>query len=106
MSITFKQIADRWKWDGVCATRRRIRLAVKVTGNPYGITCGGVPYVRPKVGMRVKVSPSVLGTIVAVKPSRRDPQTVIDTDDGRRVYLYQTALYGYSVLGDEKKART
>ena len=97
---TVREITDRWRWDDVGATRRKIQLAVKVTKNVFGITCGGVPYVRPKAGDRVRTSAGATGTIVSVKLSvrDRDPEAVIDTDDGRRVYLFQTAICGYSVV--------
>jgi hypothetical protein len=69
-------------------------LAIRRTGNPYGITLCGRPYVRPRLGMRVTCWTGEAGRIVALR-GRRDPAARIRIGRDRVVYLYQTALLGY-----------
>lgn len=75
-------------------------LAVKRTGNLYGITLGGSRYVAPAAGMRVTLDRTKSGLILEVlKPLRPggDPETKIQLDSGETIYRFQTALSGYSV---------
>ena len=102
---TQAQIRARWKWDaGFKPTRENIRSAIMMTGNEYGITVHGVPYLFPVVGMRVKTDyyRGELGTIEKVGESLSpdvDPEVQIRLDIGKQiVYLHQTAIIGYVVL--------
>lgn len=97
-SLEFSHITDRWKWDGLRATRRRVAVAVRLTGNDFGITLCGRPYLVPRVGMRVETYDGLHGRIVGLR-GRRDPQATIRLTDGRTAFLYQTALRGYRILG-------
>jgi hypothetical protein len=92
-------VRRRWKWDNVKATPQAIRLAVQRTGNCYGITLHGKPYIDPKLGMSVTTSGGQNGIIVEVrKPMARggDPEVKIKHGNGHS-YLFQTALNGYTV---------
>ncbi len=95
----FDQIAKRWHLDGKTATPAKVRLAIKRTSNSYGITLGGRPYVAPRIGQRVILGPRDSGTIVRLTRTEFsvEPQSRIVTDDGRIVFLFQTALRGYSI---------
>ena len=95
--IDFAEIAARWKWDGLRATRRRVAVAVRRTGHPLGITCHGRPYLEPRVGMRVVTYDGRRGKIIGLR-GRGEPVAFVKLSDGRTVHLYQTALRGYSVL--------
>jgi len=97
------KIRARWQLDPmpVKATRANIKLAVRRTRNSFGITCQGRPYVDPFVGMSVESSRGEAGTILAVrKPMQRngDPEVQIRTATGRTIYLFQTAINGYTAL--------
>lgn len=107
MKITLRDIQERWSWDEipVPATAARIRLAIKQTRNSYGITAQCKPYIHPRKGMTVQLCCSryreETGVIVDVmKPLYKggDPEVCIKTDRGRIIYLFQTALHGYSVI--------
>lgn len=101
--ISESVIRDRWDWDGMgwFASPSAIALAVKRTGNPYGITKSGQPYIAPEVGMRVKFDGESLGRIsevLNVVDGDRDPEVRIEKDTGGFRYGCQTALFGYSVV--------
>lgn len=100
-SPTYREIAELWESHGVRPTRAKVRLAVKRTGNCYGITSNAKPYRAPRVGDRVSECGMLgeHGTIVALKRPWKgcEPQATIYTDSGRRVYLFQTALIGYTI---------
>jgi hypothetical protein len=103
--MNFSHITDRWKWDGLRATRLRVAVAVRRTGNDFGITLSGRPYLVPRVGMRVESYDGRPGRIVALRGRRgRDPQATIRLTDGRTVYLYQTALRGYRILARRRSS--
>ena len=94
-----RSVRRRWKWDSVKATPHAIRMAVRRTGNCYGITLHGKPYIDPILGMLVTTSRGQDGIIVEVrKPLVRggDPEVKIKHGDGHS-YLFQTALNGYIV---------
>lgn len=95
------QIRARWGWNKgyARATRQNIRLAVRRTRNSFGITGSGRPYVQPVAGMRVLTYANEPGVIAAVrKPLFRngDPEVLIQLDNGRRAFLFQTAINGYT----------
>ena len=96
---TEAKIRARWRWDkGYPATRANIKLAVRRTGNPYGITAAGRPYLAPVIGMRVVTYAGERGKIVAINPKHRphDPEVAIELEsNGRRIYSVQTSLRGY-----------
>jgi hypothetical protein len=95
------QIRARWQWDKmpVVASRANIDLAVRRTGQSYGLAMNGRPYVAPVVGMTVETYHGEIGEIVEVrKPMSRggDPEVKIALPVGGPVYLFQTASFGYS----------
>lgn len=100
MRPTEDQIRARWRLDKlpVKATRENIALAIRRTGNPYGITCHGLPYVEPCVGMKVVTTSGKKGKIVEVRKPMLpggDPEVRIRTRAGDH-FLFQTAINGYS----------
>lgn len=64
-----------------------------------------MPYVQPKVGMRVITNRNDKGVIVEIrKPLVRggDPSVKIALDKGSHAYLFQTALNGYEFAAPNK----
>lgn len=105
LTVDFPNITDRWKLDGLRETRRRVAVAVRRTGNDFGITLCGRPYLVPRVGMRVETYDGRHGRIVGLRGRRgRDPLATIRLADGLTVYLYQTALCGYFVLPGKRSS--
>lgn len=104
MQYPLSKIKERWGWDGAAAlaTRTNAKLAVKLTGNSYGVTVRALPYLKPWVGMEVKTSSGETGKIVALNFQMRnpniklkDPSAKIELADGSFNYLFQTAMNGY-----------
>ena len=104
---TEAQIRRRWYWGKppVPATRENIRLAIRRTGNCYGLTPAAIPYAAPRVGMRISTvhHRPCTGTIVEVrKPLKRggEPALTIQLDDPARppISPFQTAQPGYRAL--------
>ena len=100
----FREIAAVWKRCGFRATRARVQLAVKRTGNCYGLTGEANPYIAPRVGMRVAAAynPRWRGRIATLR-GQGDPEAKIQFDDGGTAYLHQTAIFGYMVLAKKRK---
>lgn len=100
--ITIRKIRARWKLDGYKkVSKPAILRAIRRTRNSYGITCQGVPYVSPRVGMRVVCCTHGNGEIIAIgKPltPAGDPEVTIKTAAGTTIYLHQTTLNGYLPL--------
>lgn len=111
VKLSEAKIRARWQWDKtlpVKATRANIRLAILRTRNPYGITTHGVPYIAPVVGMAIKLTSGETGVISALRPplSRGgDPECQIRTLSGRTVYLFQTAINGFTPLPARKSRK-
>lgn len=107
--MNLAEIQQRWSWDeGIAATPTNIKLAIERTGNSYGITVAGKPYIDPVVGMRVHARlwhrPEGDGTIIELRKGfGGDPEAVIKLDDGSVVYLFQTALNGYTPIPSVKE---
>lgn len=102
--LPLAEIRCRWAWDGLGrATSAQIALAVRRTRNPYGITVRAVPYIKPRVGMLVAYH-GERGRIMSLRLTGGDPEARILLDSGRTVYLFQTALRGYSVIAEKAKA--
>ena len=74
------------------------RMAVLITGHPNGLRGDGNPYIHPVKGMRVLLDSKEHGTILSLRHTQHglDPEATIQTDSGRVVYLFQTAVFGYS----------
>lgn len=106
---SYAQVRALWYLYGppvLPATNARIDLAIRRTGNHYGLTSAGVPYIAPEVGMRARISCGRCcrweeAEIMEVgKPhcsKHGDPECKLITPCGRRIYLFQTAMNGYSV---------
>jgi hypothetical protein len=110
MKPTLAQIRARWRWDRhlIKATNGNIKIAVQRTSNPYGITCHGVPYVTPFVGMKVTTSSGHFGQIITIGKFRRrdgDPAVIIKTAVGSH-HLFQTALNGYKPIAPTRNRKS